>query len=390
MSEEQLHNKILVVDDLPKNIQVIGSILEIYDYDIYFASDGYSALEQVKRTEFDLLLLDIMMPEIDGFEVCRQIKTNPETQDLPIIFLTAKTDSENITKAFELGAQDYITKPFNPKELISRVKTHLKLRRQNKKLLSVNELLEQKVRERTTDLEKANRKLARLDKAKNDFLLLINHELRTPLNGITGFTQMLDDAVESTELKEFVQLIDISAQRLLKLSETATLITSLKADGYKKQIETIDFKHLIEKATQYNQKAIEEKLMTFRIQKTTDDYAFKGDAELIEYALKIIINNAIRFSEPNKHIKITIEKQAEWLKINIVDEGCGFSNTALEQLFSFFAVTDIAHNTEKGLGLGLATVKLIMNQHNGTISVSNRPEGGATVSLQFPLDKNSQ
>ncbi len=121
-------HKILIVDDIPKNIELAANILQTKNYNITFAKSGPSALQKVESIDFDLILLDVMMPGMDGFEVCRRLKADPKTRDIPVIFLTAKSETENVVKGFELGAVDYVTKPFKTEELLARVKTHIDIR----------------------------------------------------------------------------------------------------------------------------------------------------------------------------------------------------------------------------------------------------------------------
>lgn len=157
--------KLLIVDDVPRNIQIVCNILQEDEYDIYFANDGQSALDKVSENEFDLILLDIMMPGIDGFEVCNSIKSNSKTKEIPIIFLTAKTDTESIIKGFELGAVDYVTKPFNSAELLARVKTHLILKKTNEELKK--EIEERRKAEKRLHL--ANEELIEMAKELNEW-----------------------------------------------------------------------------------------------------------------------------------------------------------------------------------------------------------------------------
>ena len=157
--------RILIVDDVPKNIQVAASILQNSGYQMAFAQDGQTALAQTETNRFDLVLLDIMMPGMDGFEVCRRIKENPVNREVPIVFLTAKNDSESIIKGFELGAVDYLTKPFNGAELQARVKTHLELYRAREALKEANQRLRIEIEERIkaeTDLKRSQEEYRRL------------------------------------------------------------------------------------------------------------------------------------------------------------------------------------------------------------------------------------
>jgi diguanylate cyclase (GGDEF)-like protein len=178
--------KILIVDDVPKNIQVAASILQESGYKMAFAQDGQTAVSRSKSKRFDLILLDIMMPEMDGFEVCRRIRGNAANQEVPIIFLTAKEDQDSIVKGFELGAVDYLTKPFNGAELVARVKTHLELFRSKKELMAANARLNKEIAERIK-VEKA------LQRSKEEYRDLSNHD------SLTGFynTRYLYNAVEA-------------------------------------------------------------------------------------------------------------------------------------------------------------------------------------------------
>lgn len=179
-------NKILIVDDVPKNIQVAANILQNSGYQMAFAQDGPTALAQIETHRFDLILLDIMMPQMDGYEVCRKIRDNPANQDIPIIFLTAKDDTDSIVKGFELGAMDYLTKPFNGAELRARVNTHLELYRTKKKILETNERLNKEIVERIK-VEKE------LERSKEEYHHLSIHDSLTGLYN----TRYLYEAMET-------------------------------------------------------------------------------------------------------------------------------------------------------------------------------------------------
>jgi diguanylate cyclase (GGDEF)-like protein len=156
-STKETRYRVLIVDDVPKNIQVAANILQKSGYQMAFAQDGPTAIEQAKTNRFDLILLDIMMPDMDGFEVCRRIKENPDSREIPIIFLTAKNDSDSIVQGFHLGAMDYLTKPFNGPELEARVKTHLELFRSKEELKAANQRLSIEIGERRKAEEELKR-----------------------------------------------------------------------------------------------------------------------------------------------------------------------------------------------------------------------------------------
>ena len=184
---------ILIVDDTTKNIQVLGNMLYSKGYNISVATSGKEALESVKAKTPDLILLDIQMPEMDGFEVCKNLKSNPSTKEIPVIFLTAVTDPEKIVHGFELGAVDYITKPLNPAELFMRVATHI-------------------------EIKESRTKLEELNATKDKFFKIIAHDLRNPFAGIMGLSEIMENELkdngklnESTFL-QYSQLIFNSAK----------------------------------------------------------------------------------------------------------------------------------------------------------------------------------
>jgi diguanylate cyclase (GGDEF)-like protein len=181
--------KILIVDDVPKNIQVAASILQSDSYHMAFAQDGPTALSQVESNRFDLILLDIMMPQMDGFEVCRRIRNRPDSRDTPIIFLTAKNDTDSVVKGFDMGAMDYLSKPFNGAELQARVKTHLELYRSRKAIEEVNQRLRLEMAERI----KAEEELKR---SKEKYRHLSLHDNLTGLFNTRYLYRSLEELVE--------------------------------------------------------------------------------------------------------------------------------------------------------------------------------------------------
>lgn len=214
MKKEDNRHRILIIDDMPKNIQVAASILQKNGYQMAFAQDGPTALAQIDSKRFDLILLDIMMPQMDGFEVCRRIKANPNHRDIPIIFLTAKDDADSIVKGFELGAMDYLTKPFNGAELQARVKTQLELYHSKKELIETNARLSEEIAERI----KAEQELERSKEKYHDLSI---HD------GLTGFynTRYLYDAMatliaESQRKKQKFSLIFMDIDNFKRVVDT--------------------------------------------------------------------------------------------------------------------------------------------------------------------------
>jgi len=387
--------EILIVDDISENLQLLSSLLFGRNFNISIATNGKQALEIAQLKPFDLILLGISMPEMDGFEVCQILKKDEKNKDIPIIFLTARTDIESVTKGFQLGGQDYVTKPFNPQELLARVNTHIELKKNRDLLKSINKVLEDRVAKRTeqlqqanaqleslnADLVSANEKLSKLDKAKNDFLLLVNHELRTPLHGISGFTRILQHSLKQTEYVEFIELITKSTERLIRLSESALLITSLRADHYKAKHVMVAMDSLVDSVLIHLEEKLDEKNITV-VKTIQPETVLNTDMTLLKSCLQIIVENAVRYSPDDSSIEILVTTDDKFCTLEVVDSGKGFSREVLGTLFNFFATDDVEHESD-GFGLGLATAKLIMDTLNGQIIASNTVDKGASMKLIF-------
>lgn len=374
---------ILVVDDNPRNIQIVGNILKEQQYQIAFALEGAKAVELAAQQDFDLVLLDIMMPEMDGYEVCQLLRSDPKTKNLPIIFLTAKTDTNSIVRGFQLGANDYVTKPFNSAELMARVKTQLELHSKRKQLDELNKHLEEKVSERTTELEHANMRLMRLEKSKSDFLSIIGHELRTPLNALVGLTTLLQSTDLTTEQNEFLFSMKHASGRLARFSEMALLITSLQTSAQLPDLYPLRVNVLFEMAIKELHFLIQEKQLEVIILNHSDTINVDGDAELIRKCLVILMENSIHQLPVGGKIELqAIETEQSETCLQVSDDGPGFTQEIID-LFSKGDEQDLKAVRALG-GLSLTAVRLIMKAHGGNIGIANKPGGGAKVCLKFP------
>jgi two-component system sensor histidine kinase/response regulator len=372
---------ILIVDDIPKNIQVLGNILSKANYQIAYAQNGEQALSITRHQAFDLILLDIMMPGMDGFEVCKALKVRPETSDIPIIFLTAKADMNSIVKGFAVGGQDYITKPFNTSELLARTETHIQLHEQKTALAELNEKLEDKVRERTHQLEEAYARLNQLEKAKTDFLDIISHELRTPLNGITGLTTLLNLTSLNDEQKEYIRYLEDVAARLNRFSETALLITELKTHRDQPDFLPVRVKYILDSVLHQFKENRKDEFGSIELDVEDQNLMLAANTSLLKKSVEMLLDNAVKFGGEKVDIKLSAAVEGDKVNVLCEDNGPGFSEEALEKLFELFGAADVRHR--EGTGLSLAAVKLIMEYHNGKIEVGNKPGGGARVKLIF-------
>ncbi len=380
---------ILIVDDIPENLQVLGSILDEQGYTISFAQNGKEAVEQAKEIKFDLILCDVMMPIMDGFQAADELKKLNSTRDIPIIFLTAKNDKDSIIEGFNHGAADYVTKPFDPSELMARVQTHLQLKYQAEQLANMNKILEQKVKERTLQLVMANEKLesayselAILDQAKNNFLQLISHELRTPLNAIVGSISLMESLVEQQdELLDYFELLRSGVERLEKFSSTALLITQLQSGVYSMRNEECSLKLMIHNVLEALEPFASARNINIK-NRISSDFNCLVEELLFSKIIYSVIHNAIRFSREYSSVVIDAIVDKGKLVVTVDDSGPGFSELAISQLYKPIMATE--GQLDQNIGLSLRLAKIIMDMHKGEIKIERIGEI-SRVSLMLPV-----
>jgi two-component system sensor histidine kinase/response regulator len=393
--QQNTRTNILLVDNIPSNLNFLSDILSQEGFGIILATHGKEAVITARRELPDLILLDVAMPDMDGYSVCEELKSDPSARDIPIMFLTARNEREDIIRGFEVGAVDYIMKPFSYTELVARVKTQLELRNKTQQLQSVNLRLEEIVRQRTAELQNSNKdlfelnhklkaayeELSTLHKVKDEFMRHINHELRTPLQGIHGFTLILEDLIQSPEQKEYLHSINHLVNRLVQLSEISLLFTEIRADNYKLNLEEINLNEFILSLS----RQIETHQRKIILDLSESQILIKSDQKLLTTCVNLIVENAIKFSPDLSLITIKTLKSDNKALLEIQDQGPGFSRKALKNIFELFSTDNLQYKTE-GFGIGLATAKLILNALSAELKIFNLPVAGASVQLVLPLD----
>lgn len=354
---------ILIVDDESKNIQLLGNLLSEQSYEVEAAMSGEEALDWVNERRFDLILLDIMMPGIDGYEVCRKIKKNPDTKSIPIIFLTAKIETDEIIRGFEVGAVDYVTKPFRTAELLSRVRTHLTIQRQQK------------------ELEKLNA-------SKDRFFSIIAHDLKSPFVSLFDMITLLrDPAVSSdpSELQNMLALIQEIGERtyglLINLLEWAKLQQNL----VEFQPKVFDIAKTIRITADLFEEMADKKGIKIEVDIPHDNIEISGDENMIAAVFRNLINNAIKFTHSGGLITISYRLLTDnKLEFSVRDTGVGILNKNIEKLFRIDKQL-ICKGTagEVGTGLGLILCKEFMDKHHGNISVESQEGRGTTFRVAF-------
>jgi len=373
---------VLIVDDIAENIQVLGNILKKADYKVAVAMNGSDAISEIVEIRPDIVLLDVMMPGIDGYEVCRRVRKDSLVADIPIIFLTAKVGEDSVVEGLAAGGQDYVTKPFNPKELLSRVETHIELKEKRDELNNINETLEEKVRERTEELNRANSRLKNLDTAKSNLLELISNKLAKPVSDIKKIVSGAEGKCNNDELMNSFTLLKNNTEKLDQFFNAATLITSFKANDMKIYIKPVEAALLIDAALLKVKNKIIEKNIKIE-QYIEDNVKIPIDYDMVVKSIAIVLENAVKYSPGGSAINISVTNGNESVEILIRDSGPGFKDEHGDAFFEYFSSKE--SGLSGGIGLGLATVKLIMDAHYGKITLSNN-DYGALVIFSFPKD----
>jgi len=365
MTINEQPSKVLIVDDVQLNLDLIKEILSEQGYMIATAKNGRSAIAKAKAHKFDLILLDVVLPDIDGFEVCSHLKSSPQTQDIPIIFLTAKREKDFLVKGFQLGAVDYIPKPFSREELLARVNLHLTLRKTQEELIRAKELAEA------------------AGHAKSTFLTNMSHEIRTPMNGIIGMVDILKRTQLNSEQLEFLDIIEISGESLLVIIND--ILDFSKIESGQISLESIRFYLAYEMGEIL--KMLKDKADQKRLKISLDiapnvPEMLIGDPLRLKQIVMNLCNNAIKFTSEG-YVKIRIEAMSSSenkirLKFEIEDSGIGISPDNQKKLFKSFTQAD-GSTTRKfsGTGLGLVISKNLIQLMNGDIGIISEEGKGA-------------
>lgn len=354
---------ILVVDDNVNNLQVISNVLDPY-YKLYIAQNGFSAIKTAQDKKPDLILLDILMPEMTGIEVCKKIKENIETKDIPVIFLTAKAEIEDIIEGFSVGGVDYITKPFRKEDVLVRIKTHI-------------------------DLKKAKEELQELNYTKDKFFSLIAHDLRSPISAFCSVLDALEsdfDEYEDNEKMEIISSMNKSANTLKNFLNNLLIWSRTQLGKVDFNLESVKIDQLIEEALSVCRLSAENKNIALEII-CPDNIAIKVDPNLVVTVIRNLVTNAIKFTNDNGIIIIKCTDENNFIEISVIDNGIGIRPENIDKLFRLDkSFTNKGTKGEEGSGLGLILCSEFVEMHGGKIRVESVLGEGSTFS--FTLSKS--
>jgi CheY-like chemotaxis protein/anti-sigma regulatory factor (Ser/Thr protein kinase) len=372
---------ILVIDDEPDNFDVIETLLSYQAYDLQYSANGQDAIASLDFFQPDVILLDVMMPDMDGIEVCQRIKAIAKWQPVPIIMVTALTSKEDLSRCLEAGADDFITKPVNSLELRARLNSMLRIKRQYDQLNTLFNLQKD-----TTNLLQNN-----LDQLCGNIVSILPHEINTPLNGVFGIIDLLVDGYQDMDTEEIHEMLEIAQQsthKLEKLTKRFLLYAQLEVsttnpstnDSKNTNHPKISTQPLIENA-------IKNIAQTYN---RINDLIL--DLENIEVSMREpdllwiineLLDNAFKFSNSGTPVKVSSKSHDGMLELSIFDRGRGMT---AEQIAKIGAFTQFErkHYEQQGMGLGLKIVQKIVGIYGGEFSISSIYQQCMTVHIKLP------
>jgi two-component system sensor histidine kinase/response regulator len=354
---------VLVVDDEIKNIQVVGALLLKHGHEVIAATSGLDALAKLETARPDLILLDVMMPGMTGFELCRKVRENPDLRDIPVIFLSAATDKNFVVEALEAGAVDYVTKPFHGAELISRVELHANWR-------------------------KTHRQLEKVVREKNRLLEIVAHDLKNPLSGIQFAASMLSEnaALPEASRDHLVNSILDSAKRAFEI--VAGLLETRGLEEAKASIvkDTVCLREHTVKAVKNFSQHVRRKNMSLTLNGDSQGINVLGESRSLQCCVENLISNAIKFSPRESNVTVSIERTPQSGIFRIEDEGPGILDEEVSLLFGKFTRLSARPTAgEASTGMGLHIVHELVSVMGGSVSYQRRQNGGACFVIELPL-----
>lgn len=369
--DENFKFKILIVDDKDENIFSLESMLQQYDREFLKANSGNEALKIAYKEDLSLILLDVQMPEMDGFETAEFLKSNNKTKKIPIVFVTAiNKDKKFIVRGIKEGAIDYLYKPLDVDITRAKVDILLKFYHQQQQLESLNS------------------QLIKLNEEKNYFLGMAAHDLRNPLVIIQGFADLILDDGNSypEETVEHLNIIKSSSEFCLELVNNLLDVSKIESGKLDLKLQKINLISLIKKTIKFILPIATKKNIIINLKTEFEDLECTIDESQFEQVLNNLISNGIKYSEMNTVITCSVSKQDDFAVIEVKDQGKGIPENEMNKLFKPFQKTSVKSTAgEKSTGLGLVITKKIVEAHKGTITVESKQGEGTSFTVKIPL-----
>jgi two-component system, sensor histidine kinase and response regulator len=349
---------ILVVDDTPSNVIILIDLLQDEGYIIHEARDGQAAVELVPTVAPDLILMDINMPRLNGFEACRRLKSNSATQDIPVVFISAWGELDDKINGFKAGGVDYITRPFQVEEVIARVRTHITIAKQHQQIMALNRLKDQLVR-------------------------TVSHDLKNPLTGVRGYVDMLIEDETSADRQRMLTLIRRSADRMYRLISNLLDLTRIQ-DGLQLERRSVLVSQLIQDALNDFEVQAQSRQIHMTMDLPNGDLSVSVDPLRMGQVIANLLSNAVKYA--TRQVIVRGERIDDRLHLAIVDDGPGIPPEMQARLFeAFYRAPTQTNKQVEGTGLGLSIAQGIVQQHGGIIRLHSVVNEGTMFEVVIPL-----
>lgn len=360
---------ILMVDDTPENLEVLAGMLKARGYKVRAAISGELALQAALSQPPDLILLDINMPGMNGYEVCAKLKADEKLKEIPVIFLSALNETIDKVKAFGAGGVDYITKPFQFEEVEARVETHLELRRQ-KRLVQEN-----------------YDHLRELEKVRDSMVHMVIHDLRSPLTVIFAFLELIKEDAKSALSPEAVHYVAEclnAARQMIQLASDVLDTSKMQEGRMKLKLEDCDLNRVVEECMAGLESLAESRKIKFS--PAPAPAAVLADRDIVFRVVQNLLANALKFTQDSGTILISIEPAGDHVLVSVKDDGPGIAPEYRQKVFEKFAQVELRSGRQRySTGLGLAFCKLAVEAHGGSIGVECEEGRGSCFWFDLPL-----
>ncbi len=356
---------ILVIDDQEANLITVGAVLKASGYEVLVASNAEQASQLLDSHVPDLILLDVLMPGTNGIEICRRVKADPRWEELPVIFLSAADDKTLIVEALESGGVDYVTKPFNKAELLTRVRTHL-------------------------SLQHAKDELRRLAEDKDELLGILTHDLQNHLSGMLLSAELLHGRLSEIPERNAGLIKNIVESSSTVLDFVQEFLANQSAERQKLDFSVLDLQEMLEDAVAKHSIMAARKRISLRAEKCDAHVIAVGDHRRLTQVIDNLVTNAVKFSPPARSIILgSGVEDPLWAVLSVKDEGPGFTKQDMEKIFHRYCrLSARPTGGEPSTGLGLSIVKRLVDGMNGSITLESEAGHGACFTVRLPLVKD--
>ncbi len=367
MDEANTRPTIMIIDDAPANLKVLDGMLQQQGYRIMAFPRGALALKAAAKHPPDLVLLDITMPDMNGFEVCEQLKANANTKDTPVLFISGRSDTANKVRAFSAGAVDYVTKPFQVEEVRARVETHLELRRQRRKL------------------QQAYDQLRDLESLRDSLVHMVVHDMRSPLTGILGYLGLLKDRVRDRLTEQEVADLEHASHLtsiLVEMANTLLDVNRLESGQMPLDLAAYDLRIVTQEGVEL---LGHPERIDVCIAPTPHPVVVQCDRDVIRRVAANLVSNAIKFTLAPGSVQVAVDASDGWARVTVKDTGPGIPPKDQKRIFDKFSQAEAGLCQRRSSGLGLTFCRLAVLAHGGRIGLDSEEGKGSTFWFELPL-----